>query len=234
MEKENLKEYIESKEYFKDARGWYNWKYMLPMSHRVWFFYAALATGLILFSLVININKLLPIKQRLTYGINVVSDIREGETQAQIIEMKGFKGVGAPNKFIAHNLLKNYILSREEFDYKRLKQQFNYIRATSTRLVFKRYYNYMSVNNPDSPVMRYQQYAIRKININDIEFLSDRKASVKFISTAKDSSGKYFENLLWEAIVSYNMGEVGKRVASGTNFKFVVTEYKLKLLGEVK
>lgn len=120
MEKENLKEYIESKEYFSDARAWYNWKYMLPMSHRVWFFYSALATGLMLLSLIININTLLLIKQTLTYGISLVSDIREGETQAQVIEMKGFEGVHAPFRFIASNLLKNYVLSREEFNYQLL------------------------------------------------------------------------------------------------------------------
>jgi len=234
MEKENLKEYIESKEYFRDARLWYNWKYMLPMSHRVWFFYAALTTSLILISLAINVNKLLPIKQKLTYAIKVISDIREGETQAQVIEMNGFTGPDAPFKFIASNLIRNYITSREDFDYSMLKQQFQYIKATSTRLVFRRYYNYMSVNNPESPVMRYQQYATRKININSIKFTTDRHAIITFTSSAKDSNGNKFENLKWEANLSFNMGQVGKRSPTGTEFKFLVTDYKLKLLGEVE
>ena len=234
MEKDNIKEYIETKEYFSDARNWYNWKYMLPLSHRVWLFCTTFATGLVFLALIININKLLPIKQKLTYGINVVSNIREGETQAQVIEMKGFEGTSAPHKFIASNLINNYVESREDFDYSQIKKQFEYIRATSTRLVFKRYYNYMSVNNPDSPVMRYQQYATRKININGIKFLSDRRVVIKFNSLAKDINGKQFENHLWEAHVSFNMGEVGKRVPTGTKFKFVVTDYKLKLLGEVE
>lgn len=234
MEKDNIKEYIESKEYFRDARNWYNWKYILPMTHRVWLFYVAIAVGTILFTLAININKLLPIRQKLTYAINVVSDIREGETQAQVFEMQDTEGTNAPFRFIATKLVRNYVESREDFDYSKIRKQFEYIRASSTRLVFKRFYNYMSVNNPDSPVMRYQQVATRKINVNDIKFLSDRRVLVNFTSTAKDSVGKQFENLRWQAQMSFNMGDVGKRVPTGTKFKFVVTDYKLKLLGEVE
>lgn len=234
MSKDNLKDYIESKEYFKDARNWYNWKYILPLTHRVWSLYLLLAAGIMLVALVININNLLPIKERLTYGVRVVSDTNQGETQAQVIEMKNFSGVGGPNKFIATNLIRNYVDSREIYDYQDIKKQFSYIQNSSTRMVFKKYHSYMSVNNPDSPVMRYQQYAIRKINIDDVRFISDNRALVKFVSIAKDSNGKIFENLSWEAKIGFNMGEVGKKVKSGSRFKFVVTDYKLRLLGEVK
>lgn len=234
MEKENIKEYIESKQYFKDARDWYNWKYMLPMTHRVWTFYVALAVFIVLLSLIMNINKLLPIKERLTYGINVVSDIRMGETQAKVIEMAGFEGVNAPHRFIASNLIRNYVEVRENFVYGQIKKQYNYVKESSTRLVFKRYYNFMSVNNPDSPIMRYQQFATRNININDIKFLSNRKAKVRFVSRAVDINSKEFEKLYWEADISFNMSKVGRRVPTGTKFKFTVTDYKLKLLGEVE
>jgi len=230
MERENLKEYIESKDYFKDARSWYNMKYMAPNTHKVWVFYGFLAVTLVFLSLLVNIQNLLPVKRKLTYAVSVVSDVSEGETRAQIYEMGEGEGAGAPYQFIATHLLKNYVIMREDFDYSKLKKQFNYVKKNSTRLIFKRFYNYMSVNNPDSPIMRYQQLAIRKININSIKFAEDGKALVKFASKAKDISGNEFEDLKWEAMIGFNMGEVGRKASTGSRFKFVVTDYKLKLL----
>jgi type IV secretion system protein VirB8 len=232
MEKEDLKEYIESGDYFKDARNWYNWKYILPMTHRVWLFYIFLLSFIMLITLGVNINNLLPIKQKLTYAINVSSDVEKGETKAKVLEMD--KLYGTPTRFIANNLLANYVMKREEFNYEELDGQVEYVQKNSSRLTFKRFYNYMNVNNPESPVMRYQQYATRKIQITDMKFITDTNVVVSFNSVAKDSSNKAFENLKWEANIRFDMGEVGKRLNSGSKFKFIVTDYNLKLLGEAR
>jgi len=231
MDRNGLKEHIESRDYFKNAREWYNYKYLLPLTHRLWLTYAALLLVLMFLALVLNINKLLPIKQQLTYAINITPHTGEGEANARIENMRGESM--HPNRFIAQNLIESYVTNRENFNYSNMKSQFQYVENTSTRLVYRRFYNYMSVNNPDSPVMRYQQYAKRTITIEDINFISDNEATVTFNSVAKDSSGAIFENLNWSASITFDMGEVGRRVPTGSPFKFTITDYNLKLLGEV-
>ncbi len=233
IDRKGLREYIESRDYFKHARDWYNYKYLLPLTHRVWLFYATMLLALMLLALTININKLLPIRQQLTYAINVSTSAGAGEANARIEDMRGQDKI-APTRFIAGNLLESYVSNRENFSYSNLPKQFQYMQNTSTRLIYRRFYNYMSVNNPDSPVMRYQQYAKRNIKVTHIDFVTDNEAIVYFNSVAKDSSGAVFENLNWSAKIAFEIGEFGKRLPTGSPFKFVVTDYNLKLLGEAK
>jgi hypothetical protein len=40
--------------------------------------------------------------------------------------------------------------------------------------------------------------------------------------------------LNWSAKITFEMGEFGKRLPTGSQFKFTVNDYNLKLLGEAK
>lgn len=225
-----LKEYLDSKKYFIDARNWYNTKYLAPVSQRIWVFYTFILLATLLCSLILNIDLLLPIKQRITYPIEVYTDINEGEPYAQVLEIpKTFEGVNGPHQFIATELIKGYVINRENFDYNDLGRQIKYIQSSSTRLVFRRFYNYMSASNPDSPLMRYQKYAKRSIEIQNIKYVSSEEVQVTFVSKAKARGGGSFEHMLWSANIRYSMGDVGKKMAAGSRFKFLVTDYRLKL-----
>jgi len=231
MSREGLREYIESGNYFKDAMKWYSDKYLLPINQKIWFFYSALILVVAITALIINVSKLLPIRQELRYAISISNT---HETKAQIMDMNITDTGMTPYKFVANSLLKNYVTNRENYDYNLLDKQFSHIQNSSTRMVFKRFYNYMSINNPDSPVMRYQKYARRNVTITNVKFLSDTDAIVQFNSTSKDGGNNSFENLNWEAMISFQMGDVGMRLPTGSRFDFTVTDYKLKLLGEGK
>ncbi len=231
MSQDSLKEYVESQAYFRDARNWYNLKYLAPLSHKVWLVYATLLLVIVMGALAVNIYKLLPVKQELIYAISVST---RGENNARIVSMDAVGEKNSPQRFIAKNLLEDYVANRENYNYDNLEGQFNRVHNDSTRLVFKRFYNYMSINNPDSPIMRYQKYAKRKIAITDIKFISDNAAIVHFHSTAKDDNNSIFENLNWEARVSFEMGDVGKRKPTGSPFDFTVIDYSLKLLEDQK
>lgn len=230
MEHQELKEYLDSKKYFIDARNWYNSKHLFPVSHRIWVSYIFVLVVTLLAALFINIEQLFPIKQRVTYPINVFSNLEEGEVYAKILDIPSrFNDVNGPAKFIATEMIKNYILKREKFDYSNLSEQIKYVQTSSTRLVFRRFYNFMSANNPDSPLLRYQKFAKREINLRSIKFLSKDEAEVKFVSRAKGRNGAEFENLLWKATIRFSMSEVGKKMPTGTRFRFLVTDYRLKL-----
>lgn len=230
MDHEALKEYLDSKKYFIDARSWYNTKYLAPVSQRIWVFYTLILLSALFAALLLNVNLLLPIRQKVTYPIDVYSNIKEGEPNARILEMPPHSvGADAPLRFIATELLRGYVANRENFDFNDLARQIKYIQTSSTRLVFKRFYGYMSASNPDSPLMRYQKYAKRSIEVRDIKYISNEEALVTFVSRARAKNGEVFENLLWAANVRFSIGEVGAKRPAGARFKFLVTDYKLKL-----
>ena len=229
---EGLKEYISTGNYFDDARRWYIYKYLSPVTHRVWSFYTLLVLILMIVTLALNIKRLLPIQQTVSYGIAAESNNVSEEENARIVHMDNTQADITPAKFIASSLIKSYIINRESYDYDKLAKQFLHIRNSSDRIVFKRFYDYMNIDNPDSPVIRYQKYAKRSIVINDIKFLSSNDVVVMFKSSATDENGKMFENLSWTAHIAFDIDDMKNKLASGSKFNFTVTDYKLRILEE--
>jgi type IV secretion system protein VirB8 len=227
----DLKEYISTGHYFTDAKRWYVYKYLSPVSHKIWAFYAVLVLIVVITTLAMNIRRLLPIEQTITYAISA-EDQDIAKENARIINMDDSQLDITPHHFVASNLLSNYIIHRESYDYNKLTQQFLHIRNSSDRIVFKRFYDYMSIDNPDSPVIRYQKYAKRTIKINDIKFASNTDATLMFTSTATDENGKVFENLSWVAHIGFEMDDIKNKLTSGSKFSFMVKDYKLKILEE--
>lgn len=232
MSQDGLKEYVRLGHYFTDARKWYNYKYLSPIAHKAWAFYTILILIIMLAALGMNIKRLLPIKQIVSYGVSIDNKMTESEENASIIKMDDEDAHMTPVHFISGILLKNYLISRESYNYESLTKQFIHLKNTSTRVVFKRFYDYMNIDNPDSPVLRYQKYAKRNIVVDEIKFPSDSEAIIKFTSTARDSSNKIFENLVWEAKIGFDMGNLKTKSSTGSKFDFTVTDYTLKLLGE--
>lgn len=232
MSREGLKEYISNGTYFVDTRKWYSYKYLSPVTHKIWAFYTACILVIMLVALILNMRQLLPIKQPVSYGISTENQNSTTDENATIIQMNDSDTHITPAHFIATNLLRNYIINRESYNYEKLSKQFLHIKNSSTRMIFKKFYDYMNINNPDSPVMRYQKYAKRNIVINDISFISDSNAKIRFTSIATDTNGKIFENLKWQANITFDMSDVATKLPGGSKFNFSVTDYKLRILGD--
>ncbi|MEY3197516.1 MAG: channel protein [Pseudomonadota bacterium] len=231
MSQDGLRDYIESGKYFKDSIAWYGDKYLSPSTYRVWICYAVMLLLVMLIALLSTVNKLLPIKQQVRYTIFTDSNFRGPDKAAQIIEMDSSSRT-TPSRFVAAILLKNYINNREQYDYDKLKSQYSQVENASTRLVFKRFDNSMRIDNPDSPVIKYQKFAKRSVTITHIEFISDAQANIDFNSITRDDSSNVLEDSKWRANVSFDMGDVKRKFTMGDRFEFTVTDYKLTLLGD--
>ncbi len=44
---------------------------------------------------------------------------------------------------IGNIMVSNYVLRREAYDYDRLKEQFAYVQNNSTKIIFRKFYNYI-------------------------------------------------------------------------------------------
>ncbi|WP_347938607.1 VirB8/TrbF family protein [Rickettsia oklahomensis] len=219
-----IQEYIKSGKYFIDARQWYNFKYILPLSHRSLLLLTCTTFTLLLTLICININILLPINKKVSYLIK-----NDAEQQA-IITNTQHSSLANPYISIANILLQNYVKQREEYNYDLLKEQFIFIKNTSTSIVYMQFANFMNIDNPLSPVIRYQKLYKRSINILSINNINDNEAVVMFESLAKNSTGEILEKMIWESRIGFIMDSIGINISPNTAFNFTVTNYKLKLL----
>ncbi|AAL02923.1 virB8 family protein [Rickettsia conorii] len=219
-----IQEYIKSGEYFIDARKWYNFKYILPLSHRSLLLLICTIFTLLLTLICININILLPINKKVKY---LIKD--DAEKQAAVTNTKHSTLV-KPYISIANIMLQNYVNQREEYNYDILKEQFTFIKNASTSIVYMQFANFMNIDNPLSPVIRYQKLYRRSINILSINNINNNEAVVTFESLAKNSTDAILENMVWEARIGFIMDSISTNTSPDMPFNFTVTSYKLKLL----
>lgn len=226
---DEMKEYVKSGEYFADAKKWYEFKYLHPLPERsisvIIFAFIALLFLQISFSL----YSLLPLKAKIQYFIPR-PDLYK--TTATITQANSIDGDDKTS--IADIMIKDYVFRRENFDYDNLQNQFNYIKNTSTKIVFRKFYNYMNIDNPDSPIMLYQNFARRNVNVISAEYLDDGKAIVAFESLVRNISGEILENKVWQAIISYEIDEINLKLPKDAKFNFLITNYQTQLLKDKK
>jgi type IV secretion system protein VirB8 len=127
-------------------------------------------------------------------------------------------------------MVRNYVMQRERYNYDLLKKQFTFIKNNSTRIVFRRFFNFMNIDNPSSPVMQYQKSANRNIKILSADYTDDNNAIVTFHSEARGATGNVLEDTVWQATISYEIDKIDPYLPSGSRFNFTVTDYQLKLI----
>ena len=221
----SLKEYIETGEYFTDARHWYEYKYIHPFSQRSFIFILSVIICVLFVEVVININSLFPSVIQVKYSISATTSANK---TAQIIRANQIKN--DPQSSVTDILIKNYVLSREKYSYSDLKKQFIFVKNNSTRIVFRRFYNFMNIDNPSSPVLKYQKNTKRTAKIISTSYPSKTKAVVKFNSIVQNSAGEITEDIVWQATIDYEIDKINPNLPSGSRFNFTVTNYQLKLI----
>lgn len=221
----SLKEYVESGNYFKDAVKWYESKYLYPFSQRSFVLTLALVVLILLTGVSLYINSLFPLTLQVKYSIqaNVAENKAARITRADQIREEALASV-------TDIMIRNYIHKRESYIFSDLKLQFTYIKNNSTRIMFRRFYNNMSIDNPSSPVLRFRKAGRREITILDTNYPERSKAQVRFASVGINENGELIENIVWLATIGYEIDKIDPNLPPGTRYNFTVTSYEAKLL----
>ena len=220
-----LKDHVESGQYFADAKKWYEYKYVHPFSQRSFVIILTVVICTVFLSLTTNIYKLLPIIVELKYTVNAKTT---ANTTAKIIRADQI--TNNIELSVTDIMIRNYVINNENYDYNNLKKQFINTKNNSTRLVFRRFYEHMNIDNPLSPVMVYQKNATKTTSILSTNYLNNNKVIVKFNTIAKNDSGEILANQLWQATIDFEIDKIEANLPSGKRFNFIVTDYQLKLL----
>jgi type IV secretion system protein VirB8 len=220
-----FQEYIKSGQYFLDAKKWYNMEYLYPIVHRSILLIVFFITISIFSVIFLTTYSLLPIIHQIKYTL--MSDDIDNKT-ATIIHANNIPGDAILS--IADILVKNYVTIRESYNYNDMKNQFLFIQKNSTKIIFKRFSNMMNIDNPSSPVIRYQKNYNRNVEIISTTHY-DKHIIVKFKTITKNLTYEIFEDITWEVDIYFEIDTIDN-VVNNSKFNFIVTDYKLKLLND--
>lgn len=92
----------------------------------------------------------------------------------------------------------------------------------------------MNINNASSPVLLYQKDIKRTVSIISSTSLSDTKTEIKFHSIARNITGDIVEDMIWRAVVDYEIDQIDTNLPPESRFNFAVTDYQVQLLEDKK
>lgn len=217
----SLKEYIESGDYFIDAKMWYKYKYIYPFSQRSMVFICAFVMLIILSGIIINVYNLFPVTTQIKYVIGIDS---AAQKRASIINANHMQN--DPLKSVVDIMIRSYVIKRESYNYDDIKNQLGFIKNTSSRIIFNDFYHIMSIDNPSSPIMVYQKSTKRDVSIIFTKYLDNRTVIVKFRTKAITNMGDIVEDMVWEAKIEYEVDPLYLNRLNGSKFDFIVIAYE--------
>ena len=222
-DKESYLEYVKSGKYFQNARNWYLKKYITPHVEKSITVIIISFTILLFMGLALNIYYLFPLKLQRRY----VSYIKSNSVMSKPVILKANSQNNELDS-INEILIKNYVIKKETYNYNNIKNQLLFLQNNSTKLLFKKFYDELSLNNPESKILKFKKKAIRKIFINQIKFLPDNNVIVSFKAYAAINENNILEDSSWEVQISYESDKINTSAPSGSKFNFIVTDYQLK------
>lgn len=223
----SLQEYIKSEKYFHDARLWYYNKYINPFFQRSVMLLIVIIVCTIAISSGLFVRSLYPLSSTVPYYITIQNQL--DRKFAQVIKANNFPDDALLS--ITDIFIRNYVARREAYYFNNIEKQDQFVQNSSTKIVYRDYAVYMSINNVQSPVIRYKHYAKRSVDIISTKYNDDQtEVVVKFVSKAVDNNGDIIENMLWQATINYEIDKIDLNLPPNSKFNFTVTEYQVKLL----
>lgn len=219
---------IKSGKYFEDALDWYHLQYVLPISDRSYYFLIFIVAVLAMSTVAIVWNDSYPIKRVIPYY--VMSD----NTMDYFSVMKPIKDYEVKtdhdaNYGILRYLLMNYVKTYESYSFNNLEQQLKRIRHASSRSIYKRFEQYNSLQNPQSPRIRFGNKVIQEVRILDFAFVEGASAipttAMVTFEVITKSGGTAQKVERFKSKISFTFSDIQLVKEGDIPFDFTVTSY---------
>jgi len=219
-----INESVRNGEYYANSMNWYRSIFIFPLFQKAMLFVNIIMTICLVLTIAFNMIKIFPLSKQLRYNLEIDD---ESQMKANIIKINNIEG--SVENSIAQILIKDYIINRESYDYNKLLTQYVYINNSSSPEEYQNFKDYMSLNNPSSPIIKYQKYSKRNVEISAINILDD-VVEIYFTSKCINNE-EIIENANWQVILKYSMDDIA--INTNGKFHFSVNEYKPKLIKDL-
>lgn len=243
MDKDTLvevKQSVESGEYFREARKWYDHLYHAPISHRsILILITGLAVAIIFMSLM-SLFIFLPVRENAPMVVRMSDSIQKMSRVEPLVQSYREDVDLAVMKWF----IRDYISVYEGYDINRQQFFFRRVYALSAPEVYRAYVNFYK--SAGSPTFKYERHTKRTTRVENIRFLSediieDRsgnqgeivevKAKVTFVGVEEAQTEILEKAFEADVVFRYQKLFVDQQSGVITPMEFIVTDYKSKQLG---
>ena len=221
---ELTQEQILSKQYFRDAALWYDGKFIFPIVQRSILLMATFFLAICLTLISFQIKSQLAIATEMKYLINISGDVFANKVKIHTDSRADSNSL----RFITQILCEDYLIKRENYDYEKLRDQIIYIQNTSTKSLFKSFYDSLDTKNSSSPLTLYQKYGKRNVRVTKFDFLDNNNVIIDYIAEARDMDNKIFATTKHRVKLSFESDMLEANMKNGSDYKFLVTSYKIQ------
>lgn len=222
---------IRSGEFFNESRAMYDAAVHDPMAERYFYLLVTALAACIFLTAIIAANGLYPLKVTAPFIVanpNLVDDVPNIRT---LITREGEDPSAALLSFV----LDQYVRAREEYQIDTFERNISAVRGHSTDEVFAEFERMIDPRNPASPVTLYQRHSVRRAQIYAIRpALSGPGLEILFETSIEGKNE--VKRTRWQAgiVFDYSGVELDEETGAIKPFQFLVTQYKVKRLQDVR
>lgn len=201
-EAKRIKQAVESGEYFRQARKWYDVIYHRPLGERSFFI---LVTFFAFITIVLSASVYLsmqPLRRTVPY---IIQSFNLAEDIPYVRSLK-YAPEENLNVSVARYLVYDYLNRREyyKYDVAKLEQTFSRLRVTTADHEFANYQELVSPQNPASPFNKYGRNIVREVYPGNMTLEMEgepKTAKVRYTTNLIDGTKQQQE--YWEATIRF-------------------------------
>lgn len=225
----NIQRYVDSGQYFEDAKKWYAGKYIMPYTERAVMLFLGLWVALGTYLLMQTTIQDFQVKEY-PFPIYALDQVK------YFPYIKPISKIKEPiNISVARYLASEYVKLREGYwsiDFAEDNKDFHdkRISALSSRRMYREYLNFIDPRlNPDSPLIKYKNQVQRNITIKSIKLSGapgfPERAVITYEATERSSAGETSSTFMAE--MNFTLLDLEKEKMIGSNqIGFTVTSYQ--------
>jgi type IV secretory pathway component VirB8 len=229
-EYKEIAEKIRSGEFFRESRTMYDFAVHDIMAER--YFYLLL-TGLSVFIFLVAIVAMqgfYPLQRSVPFIVSTANMTDDRPSIRSLITHKGED----PSEAFLRFMIQNYVGLWEEYDIDLIDRNTSGVRSQSSDEVYREFERLMDPRNPQSPIATYQRHSKRKIRVISTRLFND--SNIQVIFEADVERKNEIQKSRWQADIAFSYSGItlNKETEKVDSFNFVVTQYKVKRLQDIK
>ncbi len=219
IEKSKLLESVENKGYFDQAREWYYYRYLFCIVERSWLLLIVLFLSVCVFSLLLNIYLLFPIKQ----DTNFVKYVSHTGDEFSLKKKLSTNHKENEHVAIARYLVRKYVELYESYQTVQQPFQESFIKYHSIRQIRRKFSERM-VNEVSTYPRKVLNIEVSKLAIERSTLNLELNGSATITFTTEQNKRTIEQTVE----IGFILSNIQEAINGATPFKFMVKSYEFK------